>query len=128
MEGLCRRLFPLLHLHANDFRARDDELRKLATPLGVILPMVVCCFEDVGPTHFVHNEWNRKSGSPYLSPAARIVISELLKRSCWGIGQSPRSHRFCSRLSQVSAPSLSRHCPASSAVRILRLAPWVWRP
>jgi hypothetical protein len=63
-EGLFGRLFPLLHLHAYDFRARDDELRELAAPLGVILPTVVCFFEDVGPTHFVHNEWNRKSGSP----------------------------------------------------------------
>jgi hypothetical protein len=43
---------------------RDAELRELAAPLGVILPTVVCFFEDVGPTHFVHNEWNRKSGSP----------------------------------------------------------------
>ncbi len=60
-----------------------------------------------------YNEWNRKSGSALAFALQRgLSFLNSFERSCWAIGQSPRSHHF-SRLAQVRAPSLSRHCPAS---------------
>src|SRR3954454_3020493 len=50
-----------------------------------------------------------------LPPVPGLLLNPF-ERSCWALGQSPGSRHFA-RLSQVRAPFLSRHYPASPVVR-----------